>query len=134
MWTTHTGGGGRGERDDAAGVRGGPGGVDGGRDLVARGARGLGHLGALRRDEGGRGRHRRLPHHPGRAGRRGVLRCDGGERGRDAGHGHGGVDLGPLQARFLLALLLPLLDPLLERDPVPRRHLARELHAKFRNF
>ena len=41
-----------------------------------------------------------------------------------------GVDLGPVQARLLLALLLPLLDPLLERDATPRRrHLARELHA-----
>jgi len=44
------------------------------------------------------------------------------------------VDLCPLQARFLLALLLPLLHPLLERDPVPRRHLARELHASSENF
>ena len=49
--TRHTGGGGHGERDDAAGVRGGPGGVDRRGDLVARGTRGLGHLRALRRDE-----------------------------------------------------------------------------------
>lgn len=122
----HTCGGGRGERDDVAGVRGGHGGVDGRRDLVARGARSLGHLRALRRDERGRGRHRGLLH---RRRRRGALRGDGGERGRDAGDGHRGVDLGLVQARLLLALLLPLLDPLLERDAAPWRHLARELHA-----